>query len=292
MGRVAKVAVNCEVASLANDIVCTADDFSREGMWGFARGDWRSSGCLLVPSAVHAQLAPVGAPAGVLRVDLDGSTDIWDHRWLDGTREPLAADLSSAAAGSDLLPALADADARIGRITGLSGYRLNLGALATDAQGENTRGLLGLALGLTRKLTVFGRLPLVRVQVETHFALDPAGADAGTNPGPAEQVTFFQQLDASLSALGGLHRGLATSTATPRSRRAPRPRSRRDRAPRRLVRPARRSLTAASFVPIATSTAGAAVAAPERWPSDFARGGLRRLRLHRRSRPRHRSPRQ
>ena len=92
--------------------------------------------CLLVPSAVPAQLAPVGVPAGAVRVDLDGAVDIWDHRWLAGKREPLAADLSSPAFGTDGFPSLGDADARIGRITGLSGYRLNLGALATDAQAD------------------------------------------------------------------------------------------------------------------------------------------------------------
>ena len=50
---------------------------------------------------------------GVVRVELDGTMDIWDHRWRDGAREPLGADLSSPALGSDLLPFLSDADARI-----------------------------------------------------------------------------------------------------------------------------------------------------------------------------------
>jgi hypothetical protein len=158
--------------------------------------------CLLAPSAVRAQLAPVGVPAGAVRVDLDGAVDIWDHRWLDGKRQPLAADLSSPALGSDLLPSLGDADARIGRITGLSGYRLNLGALTADAQAEEGHGFLGLALGITRAITVFGRIPLVRARVQTHFALDPAGADAGLNPGSDQQTAFFQQFDASLTALG------------------------------------------------------------------------------------------
>ena len=95
--------------------------------------------CLCAPSAVRAQLAPVGVPAGAVRVDLDGAIDIWDDRWRAGEREPLGADLSSPAVGSDLLPSLGDADARIGRITGLSGYRLNLGALTTGAQAEDSR---------------------------------------------------------------------------------------------------------------------------------------------------------
>ena len=89
---------------------------------------------LLAPAAVRAQLAPVGVPTGVFRVDLDAGMEIWDQRWRDGSREPFGADLSSPAAGSDLLPSLSDADTRVGRITGIAGYRINLGALTTDAQ--------------------------------------------------------------------------------------------------------------------------------------------------------------
>ena len=138
---------------------------------------------LLAPSGAYAQLAPVGVPAGVLRVDLDGSVETWDHRWLDGERAPLGTDLSSPAAGSDLLPSLIDADARIGRITGLTGYRLNLGALTTDALADESRGSLGLALGLTRAITIFGNVPLVRVRVQTRYALAPTTTtDAGLTP--------------------------------------------------------------------------------------------------------------
>ncbi len=159
--------------------------------------------CLLAPSAVRAQLAPVGVPAGAVRVDLDGAIDIWDRRWRDGTREPLGADLSSPAVGSDLLPFLADADARIGRITGLSGYRLNLGTLPADAQAEDSRLSFGAAIGVTRTITVFGRLPLVRARAQNRVALVPtAGADAGQNPGGDQQAAFFGQFDASLAALG------------------------------------------------------------------------------------------
>lgn len=158
---------------------------------------------LLAPPAVRAQLAPVGVPAGAVRVELDGAIDSWDHRWRDGEREPLGADLSSPAFGSDRLLSLGDAEARVGRITGLSGYRLNLGALTTDAQAEDSRLYFGAALGVTRFITVFGRMPLVRVRVQTSFDLVPtAAADAGLNPGGATQATFFQQFDASLATLG------------------------------------------------------------------------------------------
>lgn len=216
---------------------------------------------LLAPSAAYAQLAPVGVPAGVLRVDLDGSVETWDHRWLDGGRAPLGTDLSSGAAGSDLLSSLADADARLGRITGIASYRLNLGALTADALADESRGSLGLALGLTRAITIFGNLPLVRVRTQATYALAPtATSDAGVAPTSDAQSTFFSQFDASLTGLSGriaagdfdgdpalkarAQATLADGTAL------------RDDLFGLLADPA----TAAPFVPTATSAAGAAVA--------------------------------
>jgi hypothetical protein len=215
---------------------------------------------LLAPSGAYAQLAPVGVPAGVLRVDLDGSVETWDHRWLDGERAPLGTDLSSPAAGSDVLPSLSDADARIGRITGLTGYRLNLGALTTDALVDEGRGSLGLALGLTRAITIFGNVPLVRTRVQTTYALaSTTTSDAGLTPGTDAQATFFGQFDASLTTLSQriadgdfdgdpARKARAASTLQDAT-------ALRDDLFGLLADP----LTASSFVPTATSTAGAAV---------------------------------
>ena len=45
--------------------------------------------CLVAPLAAartaSAQLAPVGVPPGVVRVEVDGSFDTWDHVFRDGT---------------------------------------------------------------------------------------------------------------------------------------------------------------------------------------------------------------
>jgi hypothetical protein len=202
----------------------------------------------------------VGVPAGVVRVDLDGAFDIWDHRWRDGHREPLGVDLSSPALGSELLPPLSDADARIGRITGLSGYRLNLGALSTDAQAEDSRVYFGAAIGLTRSITIFGRMPLVQVRVEDHFALTPTPTtDGGPNPGSAEQTTFFQEFDASLATLGqriaaGAFDGDPALKARAQSTLDAGGALRSD-----LFGLLSDPTTASPFVPIATSTAGTAI---------------------------------
>ena len=58
------------------------------------------------PVAVRAQLAPVGVPPGVVRLEADGALESWDKRWLDGNREGYGTDVSSPALGTDLFPFL------------------------------------------------------------------------------------------------------------------------------------------------------------------------------------------
>ena len=125
----------------------------------------------------------------------------FDRRFREGQRESFAADLSSGALGSDHIPGLADAEARIGRIIGNAGYRLNLGGLTTDAHADVGTGFLGLSLGLTNHIAIFGRIPLVRARVQSVMQLDPALANAGLNPGADDQLPFFTQLDAALATL-------------------------------------------------------------------------------------------
>ncbi|HEU4681228.1 MAG TPA: hypothetical protein VFS51_05750 [Gemmatimonadales bacterium] len=157
--------------------------------------------CLVAPSRVGAQLPPIGVPGGVVRLDLDGSLETFDRRFLHGNRESYAADLSSPALGSDRIPSLADADARVGRIIGNASYRLNLGGLAPDALADVGRGSLGLSLGLTDQITIFGSLPLVRTGVQPTLRLNTASADAGLNPGVATHTAFFGGFDAALATL-------------------------------------------------------------------------------------------
>jgi hypothetical protein len=157
--------------------------------------------CLLLPSTLLAQLPPLGVPSGVVRVELDGSLETFDRRFRDGAREGYGADLSSPALGSDRIPLMADADARIGRVIGNPSYRINLGVLATDALADVGTGFLGLSLGLTDRITIFGRIPLVRARVQSHRTLGSSSADAGLNPGQLEQLAFFDEFDTALSTL-------------------------------------------------------------------------------------------
>jgi hypothetical protein len=157
--------------------------------------------CLVVTSRLGAQLPAVGVPGGVVRLELDGSLETFDRRFLEGHRESYAADLASPALGEDRIPLLADADARIGRVIGNTSYRINLGALTADALADVGKGFLGLSLGLTNQVAIFGRIPLVRARVQPTLQLSSASADAGLNPGQTAQTTFFDQFDIALSTL-------------------------------------------------------------------------------------------
>ena len=149
---------------------------------------------------MSAQLAPVSVPGGTVRVELEGSLETFDRRFRNGQREGYGTDLSSPALGSDRIPILADADARIGRIIGNAGYRINVGTLTTDALADIGTGSAGLTLGLTDRITVFGRIPLVRARVQSTTELAATG-DGGLNPGEESQLPFFQNFDASLAIL-------------------------------------------------------------------------------------------
>lgn len=154
-----------------------------------------------MPYRLAAQLPPVGVPGGVVRVELDGSLSTFDQRFRAGRLEGYGADLTSSALGSDRMPLLADAETRIGRIIGSTGYRINLGGLTNDAHADVGTGFLGLSLGLTGGITVFGRIPLVRSRVQSAYSLDPSSADAGLNPGEETQLPFFAEMDAAVATL-------------------------------------------------------------------------------------------
>jgi hypothetical protein len=157
---------------------------------------------LAAPGTASAQLAPVGVPPGVLRIEVDGSFDAWDQVFRDGTREPLGSAFSSSALGSDLLPTLAPYDTLIRRISGIGDFRLNLGSAGGDAHADVSSAKVGLALGVIGGVTVFGRLPLTRARMQTTLAVG-AGGNAGVNPGTTAQEPFFNELAGALTTLEG-----------------------------------------------------------------------------------------
>jgi hypothetical protein len=134
-------------------------------------------------------------------VELEGSLATFDRQFRDGARESYGTALTSPALGSDRIPLIADADQRIARIINSPGYRLNLGVLTTDALADVGTGFLGLGVGLTNHITIFGRIPLVRSRVQTRTLLSSTGADAGLNPGQTGQQPFFDNFDVAIATL-------------------------------------------------------------------------------------------
>jgi hypothetical protein len=194
-------------------------------------------------------------------MELEGSMDIYDTRWLNGHREPFTSDLISSSLGSNLLPSLTIADSLISRITGIAGYSTSLGALTTDGQADVSGGFLGASLGLTKTITIFGRIPLVRSRVQTAIALDSTSGNVGVNPGDIQEATFFQSFDAGLTDLqtritNGTYDGNPTTRALAEATLADGS-TLRDDLFELLIDPA----TASGFVPTTSSEAGAAMTA-------------------------------
>lgn len=156
---------------------------------------------IVCAAAGHAQLAPVSVPKGLVRIEIGGLFGGFSDAYIDGHRESYAADLSSPALGSDRLPALSAVDTRIGTIIGNTGFHLNLGQLSTAAQTDVSTAVLGLGLGLSNRLTIFGRLPLVRSRTQSAIRLDPTNADAGFALPVDQQTAFFQQFETALGTL-------------------------------------------------------------------------------------------
>jgi hypothetical protein len=182
---------------------------------------------LTTPRGLTAQLPPPTIPKGLLRLDGFAELATWNRRFHDGQDQPLAQDFIRDSLGSDFFPALTGADALLQRVTGLATARLNLGA--SRATQMVMRGLsgLGLGYGLTSRLTIFGRVPIVRVKVRASLALDSTESRAGFNPadpvfgdgfGAAQSAAFFGQLDDALEQLqdnlaGGVYDGDPTTKA-------------------------------------------------------------------------------
>ncbi len=154
-----------------------------------------------MPGLALAQLPAVGVPKGLLRLEADGAFASFDKQFQDGHRDSYAADLTSPALGSDRIPEVAEIDTRIGRVIGNSGFRLNLGRLSSDAASDAAIAVLGLSYGLTPRVTVFGRMPLVQNRVQSVSRFDRSSGEAGLVPALSEQQAFFNQFDAALNTL-------------------------------------------------------------------------------------------
>ncbi len=165
----------------------------------------------LAAAPLAAQLPPLGVPRGLVRIELFGSAATADRQWVNGQSTDLGG-LTGPVFGSVQAPFLAEPEARIAALLGDPSYRTNLGASVGRAQARVTAGGLGLAVGLSNRLTLLVRVPIVESRTQANLAFAGTGAQDGTNlaspivgtpAGQAAANGFFTAYDAALAALSG-----------------------------------------------------------------------------------------
>ena len=164
----------------------------------------------LLPALAWSQLPPVTVPRGLARFTIDGTFATTDSRWLAGQRQPLAQDFIQDSLGGSFWSPLAPTDDLLRQITGLPGARLHLGSTSARHQVTAGTGGLGIAYGLTSRITLSGYLPITRVVVRSRVTQDGASARAGFNPadpvfgngfGLSTDAIFFGSFDRALAGL-------------------------------------------------------------------------------------------
>jgi len=165
---------------------------------------------LLTSTPVVAQLPPLTVPKGLFRLDLGGRLENWDQAFFDGAKRNAAGDFLRDPATGSWLPALGEVERRLRALTGGPGYSLSLGRTTGSMLVNVGTESIGAAYGLTRRLTLFGTIPIVRVRVQDSITVDSTAATAGFNPanplfgtanGSAQTAGFFTQLHAILASL-------------------------------------------------------------------------------------------
>jgi hypothetical protein len=152
----------------------------------------------------------ITAPARTVRIELGGAFLPVDRQWVAGTRQSLGSLLTATSLGPTSTPLLADLSSELAAITGQSSGILSLGGLSATAEQEHGLGTIGLALGVTSRVTLFATLPIVMVRSRYTMAYDPSTATVGLNPahpslgnatGQSQATLFFNQLDTALATL-------------------------------------------------------------------------------------------
>jgi len=176
------------------------------------------------PFALAAQLPLITVPTGALRIDFSGAFYPSDHYWSGGTQHPLGDQIDGTSN-----PMVNSLESSFGALIGAPVSGLTLGSITTLASQSRGVGDIGLALGLTRRITIFGTLPIVFLRSRVSLTFDPSTSKVGLNPadpdaqigtdaGRTQAMTFFTEFDAALDSLNtrigrGDYDGNATTLA-------------------------------------------------------------------------------
>lgn len=167
---------------------------------------------LLVISAAlpaGAQLPLMTAPAGTLRIEFGGGFFPTDEEFADGDRRPLGAPLNSATLGATGVAPIADLDARMTQLLGRPATPGSLGGVTAILERQRGVGTIGLAWGISRRLTLATRVPIVSTRTQARLSQDGTGATLGLNPadpalgdgGGTANAVFFNEFGAALTDL-------------------------------------------------------------------------------------------
>lgn len=161
---------------------------------------------LLVPGVAAAQLPFMVAPVGTLRIELRGRFDPAHDEYADGQRRDLAAPLRTDLMDAAHSPLVRDMATRLGALLGRSVTDGSLGTLAAELEQQRGTGVIGLAVGVTPRITVGIDLPIVSVRTQARLTTDGSTATLGLNPalaGGSGSVSYLTQLNTALAELSG-----------------------------------------------------------------------------------------
>lgn len=171
-----------------------------------------------LPAPSIAQLPDARVlPRGVLRISFEPEYTNYDRRFslgtpgiAGGTPERLGTDLTADTVGSNFFPSLVAPEAAIRAIIGDSTYRINIGSFDTELDADLRRFPLDLAFGLTDRLTMSVRVPIVTSRMNASVVFDSTDGNAGWNPasdrsgianGAGEIAALLSELNAAANWL-------------------------------------------------------------------------------------------
>jgi hypothetical protein len=167
-------------------------------------------GFVLCVAPTSAQLPMMTAPGGTLRIELGGGFFPTDQRFVDGTKVSLGDALGGTRLDASTISLVPDMDAALAPLLGRPASGGSLGGLTAIAERQRGVGTIGLAWGITRRLTLSATLPIVSVRTQLQLRADTTGATLGLNPGDqvlgtaqgiAQNATYFDQFATALDLL-------------------------------------------------------------------------------------------
>lgn len=162
------------------------------------------------PAPLLCQLPLLTAPHGTLRIEFGGAFQPATSEWIDGSKRDIGTRLTYSTIDAAATPLLGDLETRLATLLGRPPAPASLGSIATIAEYQRGTATIGLGYGLTRRLTLFGTIPIVSTRTQRSSTYSADGVTVGANPadavlgdagGKVQTEAFFTQFDAALATL-------------------------------------------------------------------------------------------